>query len=72
MTAASCVFSQNQGEFYSDVVVVVDKAEFEAAGDSPAVTVESSLQERKFMICRHSQELAQLADLASDWLFILV
>ena len=26
----------------------------------------------KFMICSHCQELGQLADLASDWLFTLV
>ena len=28
--------------------------------------------ERKLMSCRHGQELGQLADLASDWLFTLV
>ena len=28
--------------------------------------------ERKFMSCSHGQELGQLVDLSSDWLFTLV
>ena len=41
-------------------------------GDEAVVGTEVVNLKRKFMSCCHCQELGQLTDLASDWLFTLV
>ena len=41
-------------------------------GDEAVVGTEVVNLKRKFMGCYHCQELGQLTDLASDWLFNLV
>ena len=42
------------------------------AGVVAHIAVKRFTLERKFMSCGHCQEMGQLANLASDWLFTLV
>ena len=50
--------------YIDDKAPGVDGVEVDGDGDEDL--------KQKFMSCRHCQELDQLADLASDWLFTLV